>query len=216
MSDARPPAVPRLVLASASPRRLALLRQIGFEPGLVQPTDIDEHPLPGELPRVHAERLASEKANAAVLALQARGERGPYVVLAADTVVASGRRILPKAMSVADVEACLSHLSGRRHAVITALVAVSDDGRARARTVSSFVKFKRLSSTEIARYCAHGEGLGKAGGYAIQGAAAAFVPWFSGSYSNIVGLPVYEAAQVLSAFGLAAAPQGRPDATDAT
>lgn len=199
---------PRLVLASASPRRLALLRQIGLEPAAIVSTEIDERPQSAELPLAHAERLAREKATAAVGSDALGTLAPPFVILAADTVVAAGRRILPKAKSDGDVRTCLAQLSGRRHRVITALCVLSDGGALRERVVTSTVRFKRLSDAEIDHYCDGGEGLGKAGGYAIQGAAAAFVPWLSGSYSNIVGLPLYETAQLLGSFGFILGPAG--------
>ena len=184
-----------LVLASASPRRLALLRQIGFEPAVVDPAGIDETPLPGELPPAHAARLARAKAEAV-----ARRHPGAFI-LAADTVVACGRRILPKPEDEATARACLTLLSGRRHRVIGGVVVIAPDGAAAARLVTSRVAFKRLSEAEIAAYLAGGEWHGKAGGYAIQGRAAALVRWLEGSYSHVVGLPLYETAQLLAGRG---------------
>ena len=197
---------PRLVLASASPRRLMLLRQIGLEPHGIVSTEIDERPRPQELPGDYASRLAREKAEAARSSGVVKGVPPPFCILAADTVVAVGRRILPKAQTERDVRSCLALMSGRRHRVITALCVATDQGDVRLRGVVSAVRFKRLSKWEIDRYCDGGEGLGKAGGYAIQGMAAAFVPWLSGSYSNIVGLPLYETAQLLGSFGLRPGP----------
>ncbi len=184
---------PTLVLASASPRRLALLAQIGVVPNRVIPTDIDETPLVDELPRQYAQRLARAKA-AAVAA------PGCYV-LAADTVVAAGRRILPKAETEADVRRCLTLLSGRRHRVMTAAVVRAPDGRHGDRLVQSVVGFSHLSEGQIADYIASDEWRGKAGGYAIQGRAAAFIRFLSGSYSNVVGLPLFETAQLLRGLG---------------
>lgn len=189
-------AAPRLVLASASPRRRALLAQIGISPDSVDPADIDERPLAGETPRAHARRLARAKAHAVAA-------RHPgAAVLAADTVVACGRRILPKAETEADARRCLGLLSGRRHRVIGGVCLIRPDGTAGDRVVTSTVAFKVLSADEQARYLAGGEWRGKAGGYAIQGRAAAFVRFLSGSYSNVVGLPLFEVAGMLAAAGI--------------
>jgi septum formation protein len=184
-----------LVLASASPRRLALLRQIGIEPDAVDPAEIDETALKGELPRAHAQRLAQAKA-AAVAARQS----GAFV-LAADTVVALGRRILPKAEDEATARRCLEQLSGRRHAVLGGIVLVAPDGRIGRRLVTTAVRLKRLTGPEIERYLESGEWQSKAGGYAIQGRAAAFIPAINGSYSNVVGLPLAETAALLAGLG---------------
>ncbi|QCO03806.1 Maf family protein [Azospirillum argentinense] len=190
----------RLVLASASPRRLDLLRQIGVVPDAVDPADIDESPLPRELPPQHALRLAGEKA-AAVAA------RHPSAfVLAADTVVACGRRILPKAEEEKQARACLALLSGRRHRVFGGVVLLSPVGDGEAlrrsdRLVRTDVTFKSLSHEETESYIAGGEWQGKAGGYAIQGRAAAHVRWIGGSYSNVVGLPLFEVAALLRGAG---------------
>jgi septum formation protein len=184
-----------LVLASASPRRLALLHQIGFGPAIVDPADIDETPLLGELPPAHAARLARAKAEAV------RPRHPGAFILAADTVVACGRRILPKPENEATARTCLALLSGRRHRVIGGIAVVTPDGRVAARLVTSRVAFKRLSEAEIAAYLATGEWHGKAGGYAVQGRAAIFVRWLEGSYSNVVGLPLYETAQLLAGRG---------------
>jgi septum formation protein len=189
------PPVP-LILASASPRRLQLLSQIGLAPDAVDPADIDETPLKGELPEAHAARLAREKA----LAVATR--RPGVLVLAADTVVACGRRILPKADDEATARACLALLSGRRHRVITALALARPDGRLAERRVTSIVAFKSLSPDEIAAYVEGGEWRGKAGGYAIQGRAAALIRFLSGSHSSVVGLPLYETASLLEAAGI--------------
>ena len=184
---------PPLVLASASPRRLALLAQIGITPDQVAAADIDETPHRDELPRIYAERMASEKA---------RRVAGPGAyTLAADTVVALGRRILPKADDEEDVRACLALLSGRRHHVLTALVLVAPDGGVSARLCDTVVAFNRLLPQQLDAYAACGEGVGKAGGYAIQGRAAAFTRFLSGSYSGVVGLPLFEVAQLLRGRG---------------
>ena len=184
-----------LVLASASPRRLELLRQIGLEPAEVAPADVDESPLSGELPRSHAQRLAREKA-AAVAALYPSS-----FVLAADTVVATGRRILGKAESPAQARSHLQRLSGRRHRVHGGIAVIAPDGRLAERLVTSVVRFKRLDEHEIAAYLASGEWQGKAGSYAIQGCAAAFIPSINGSYSNVVGLALAETVALLRGLG---------------
>ena len=187
--------VPLLVLASASPRRLELLRQIGIEPDRVDPAEIDETPGRDEEPAAHALRLAEEKLRAVM-----PRHPGAYV-LGADTVVACGRRILPKAMDEGSARRCLELLSGRRHRVHSGIALASPDGHVSLRRVDSQVAFKRLSGDEIAVYVASGEWRGKAGGYAIQGRAAALVSWMAGSYSNAVGLPLYETAQLLNGLG---------------
>ncbi len=186
---------PRLVLASASPRRLDLLRQIGLEPDVVVAAEIDETPLRDETPRRLALRLAAGKA-----AVVAPGHPDAFV-LAADTVVAVGRRILPKVETEADGRACLKLLSGRPHRVLTGVAVTSPDGRLATRLVESRVHFKRLTATEIDSYLRSGEGLGKAGGYAIQGRAGAMVTTLQGSYSGVVGLPLYETANLLAGLG---------------
>jgi septum formation protein len=185
----------RLVLASASPRRLALLEQIGLKPDLVAPSEIDETPLKQERPRQLALRLAVEKGHAA------KAAHGGDFVLSADTVVACGRRILPKAVTAEEARACLHLLSGRAHDVITGVAVLAPDGREASRIVESRVTFKRLSREEMEGYIAGGEWQGKAGGYAIQGAAAALVTDISGSYSSIVGLPLYETTCLLEGLG---------------
>jgi len=185
-----------LVLASASPRRLVLLAQAGIVPGRVIAPEVDETPLRGELPRVYAVRLALAKAEAV-----ARRETDA-LVLAADTVVACGRRILPKAGTPDEVGHCLSLLSGRRHQVITALAVASPGDKIRTRIVTTRVAFKVLTPREIADYVAGGEGIGKAGGYAVQGRAAAFVSRIEGSYSGVVGLPLCETATLLARVGV--------------
>ena len=186
---------PLLVLASASARRLDLLRQIGLEPDRIDPADIDEIPRPGELPPAHAMRLAENKARAVM-----PRHPGAYI-LAADTVVACGRRILPKPLDAASARACLKMLSGRRHRVYGGIALASPDERLTLRRVDSHVTIKRLSDAEIAAYLCSGEWRGKAGGYAIQGRAAALIRWVSGSYSNVVGLPLFETFQLLIGRG---------------
>jgi len=181
-----------LVLASASPRRLDLLRQIGLEPAAIDPADTDETPAPAEAPRVYALRMAMAK-----LAVVAPRHPGA-TVLAADSVVALGRRILPKADTEADARRCLTLLSGRRHRVLGG-IAVGSAGKVRTRLVETVVRFKRLEPSEVEGYIRSGEWQGKAGGYAIQGRAAAFVAFLSGSYSNVVGLPLFETAAMLRA-----------------
>jgi septum formation protein len=185
----------RLALASASPRRLALLEQIGLKPDLVCPSDIDETPLKGERPRQLALRLAVGKG-------QAAQEKQPGdFILSADTVVAVGRRMLPKAETEAEARACLELLSGRTHDVLTGIAVLAPDGRQASRVVESRVSFKRLSHLELEGYVASGEWQGKAGGYGIQGIAASLVIEISGSYSSIVGLPLYETAALLEGLG---------------
>ncbi len=186
-----------LVLASASPRRLDLLARLGVVPGAIDPADLDEAPLAGELPRLHAQRLARDKA----LAVAAR--HAGAVVLAADTVVAVGRRILPKAEDEATARRCLALLSGRRHHVLTGVAVIDAGGRLRERLSDTIVTFKPLTALEIDTYIAGGEWAGKAGGYAIQGRAEAFVRWLAGSHSGVVGLPLYETRGLLTASGIA-------------
>ena len=188
--------IPTLVLASASPRRVDLLRQVGIEPRQIDPADIDETPRPRELPRLYALRMAGAK-------LAAVASRHPgAIVLAADSVVACGRRILPKAEDEETARRCLDLLSGRRHRVLGGVAVAHPDGSVRTRLVETAVTFKRLSPDEIDAYVAGGEWHGKAGGYAIQGHAARFVRFLSGSYSNVVGLPLFETAAMLAAAGL--------------
>ena len=186
---------PLLVLASASPRRIGLLEQVGIRPDLVDPADIDETPLKGELPRRHAARLAEAKARCV-----AARHAGAFV-LGADTVVAVGRRILPKAEDPAEARRCLELLSGRRHRVFGGVALVTPERGLLNRLVVTAVTMKRLSRREIEDYLASGEWRGKAGGYAVQGRAAAFVAAISGSYSNIVGLPLYETHALLRGAG---------------
>jgi septum formation protein len=182
-----------LVLASASPRRLDLLRQIGLEPDAIDPADADETPRPRETPRGYALRMAEAK-------LAAVMPRHPEaLVLAADSVVAVGRRILPKAETETEARDCLALLSGRRHKVLGGL-AIGRAGKVRTRLVETAVRFKRLEKSEIEAYLLSGEWRGKAGGYAIQGRAASFVAFLSGSYSNVVGLPLFETAALLKAL----------------
>ncbi|HEX3887375.1 MAG TPA: nucleoside triphosphate pyrophosphatase [Phenylobacterium sp.] len=190
-----PQSPPRLVLASASPRRFELLRQIGLEPNEVDAADVDESPLKDETPRRLAQRLAADKAEAVA------ARHGESYVLAADTVVALGRRVLPKAESADQVGACLQLLSGRAHRVLTGLCVIAPGGRRARRLVESRVHFKRLTPADIERYLNTGEGLGKAGGYGVQGRAGAFVTALQGSYSGVVGLPLYETANLLGGLG---------------
>jgi septum formation protein len=186
---------PLLVLASASPRRLELLRQIGIVPDRVDPADIDETPLRNELPPANALRLAREKAQ------RVMPRYAGAFVLAADTVVACGRRILPKPTDEDTARHCLELLSGRRHRVHSGIALVGPDGRMAVRRVDTKVAFKRLSREEIGCYLKSREWYEKAGGYAIQGRAAALIRFISGSYSNVVGLPLYETAQLLAGRG---------------
>ncbi len=185
----------RLILASASPRRLDLLARIGVIPDAVEPADIDESMLPGELPRVHALRLAGEKADA----ISARFPDD--LILAADTVVAVGRRILPKVEDEATLRRCLALLSGRRHRVLTGVALALPGGGQRNRLVETMIAIKRLSPDEIDYYAAHGEWRGKAGGYALQGYGEVYVRHIAGSYSNVVGLPLAETRHLLKSAG---------------
>ena len=192
---------PKLVLASGSPRRLALINQAGIEPDALQPADIDEIPLKGELPRACANRLARAKAEAALAAVRLDEElRGAYII-AADTVVAVGRRILPKAELLDEAAQCLRLLSGRNHRVHTGICLVTPKEAFRQRLVETRVRFKRLSDDDIEAYLASGEWRGKAGGYAAQGLAGSFVVKMVGSYSNVVGLPLYETVSLLFGEG---------------
>ena len=185
-----------LVLASSSPRRRDLLAQIGVVPDAIRSPDIDESPRKGELARPYAERMASEKALAVP---RQEGE----VVLAGDTTVALGRRILPQAENEGDVARFLRLLSGRRHRVHSAISVIDANEKQRTRCVTSQVKFKRLSEEEIAAYADSGEGIGKAGGYAIQGRAAGLIDFLAGSHSGVVGLPLFETRALLKAAGIA-------------
>ncbi|MBA3669385.1 MAG: septum formation protein Maf [Sphingomonas sp.] len=185
----------KLVLASASPRRLELLKRIGIVPDAVVPADIDEHVKPGEPPRDHALRLAREKA-LAVAAIEPDA-----LVLAADTVVAVGRRILPKVEDEATLRTCMALLSGRRHRVLTGVALVAPDGTIRAKLGETMIAMKRLSAEEVDYYASHGEWRGKAGGYALQGYGEVYVRHIAGSYSNVVGLPLGETRLLLKAAG---------------
>lgn len=186
-------AAPSLILASASPRRRDLLARLGIEPRAIISADIDETPLRAELPRPYAIRIAREKAIAAA---------DPAAhVLSGDTVVACGRRILPKAEDEATARRCLHLLSGRRHRVFSAVCLRAPDGMLREKLSETVVRFKQLSPQEIDNYIAGGEWHGKAGGYAIQGAAEALVAWIEGSHSGIVGLPLFETRALLKAAG---------------
>lgn len=185
-----------LILASASPRRVDLLARLGIVPAAIDPADIDETPGRTELPRDHAKRLAREKC--AAVAARHPGR----VVLAADTVVAAGRRILPKAEDEATARACLEILSGRRHRVITAVSVIDAAGTVREKVSETIVIFHRLSPDDLAGLIAAGDWQGKAGGYALQGAAEAHVRWLSGSWSGVVGLPLSETRLLLRAAGL--------------
>jgi septum formation protein len=191
----------RLVLGSASPRRLALLAQIGVKPDAVLPAEIDETPRPREGPRGLAERLAGEKALASAAMAGNRADLATCLTLAADTVVGVGLRILPKCETRDEAEACLDLLSGRGHRVFTGLALITGRGAVRRRLVETRLRFKRLSPNEVEAYLASGEWRGKAGGYAIQGLAGAFVERLVGSYSNVVGLPLAETAALLAGEG---------------
>jgi septum formation protein len=191
-----------LVLASESPRRLALLAQAGITPDAVLPAAIDESVLKGEAPRVHALRLAVEKARRVESEWPSLSKDGkPAFILAADTVVAVGRRILPKAQDDAEVRTCLKLLSGRRHQVITAVALINPQGKLRTRIAMTRVSMLRLTEDEIGTYVEGREGVGKAGGYAIQGRAEALVKEISGSYSNVVGLPLALTVALLKGAG---------------
>lgn len=199
---ANPPiARPKLILASASPRRLALLQQAGLDADALLPTDIDETPRRGESPRAYAIRIASEKAAAAAKLRATRAELKESFLIAADTVVAVGRRILPKAETREEAEECLQLLSGRQHRVYSAVSLITPRGHERKRLAEARLRFKRLGSTEIEAYLATGEWRGKAGAYAIQGRAGAFLVKIVGSYSAVVGLPIYETVSLLAGEG---------------
>jgi septum formation protein len=184
------------LLASASPRRRELLTRIGVVPDAVVPADIDETPLRGERPRNHATRLAAEKARAAAAL------RPDAIILAGDTVVGVGARILPKAEDEATARACLTLLSGRRHRVFSGIAVITPDGTLREALSETIVRFKRLTRQEIDTYLAGGEWHGKAAGYAIQGSAEGFCTWLSGSHSGVVGLPLYETRRLLLSAGM--------------
>ena len=186
--------IPTLILASSSPRRRELLARLGVEPARIASPDIDETPRKGEVPRVYALRMAAQKA---VAVPRASGE----IVVAGDTTVAVGRRILQQATDADMQRRFLTLLSGRRHHVLSAVAVIDGDGRLRSRMSDSIVRFKRLSPEEIESYIESGEGLGKAGGYAIQGSAEALIDWMAGSHSGVVGLPLYETRSLLRASG---------------
>jgi septum formation protein len=192
---------PKLVLASGSPRRVMLVNQAGIEPDALRPTNIDETPKRGELPRACANRLARAKADAALELVRADDELNGAYILAADTVVAVGRRILPNAELLDEAAQCLRLLSGRNHRVHTGICLVTPDQAYRQRLVETRVRFKRLSEEDIEAYLASGEWRGKAGGYAAQGIAGSFIVKIVGSYTNVVGLPLYEATTLLAGEG---------------
>jgi septum formation protein len=192
---------PKLVLASGSPRRVSLMNQAGIEPDALRPADIDETPHQGELPRVCANRLAYGKATTALNGIGPDDDVYGAFILAADTVVAVGRRILPKPELVDEAAQCLRLLSGRSHRVYTALCLITPKRRYRQRVVETRVRFKRLSSDDIESYLASGEWRGKAGGYAAQGLAGTFIVKMVGSYTNVVGLPLYETIALLAGEG---------------
>ena len=197
MSAAKtPPSISaKLILASASPRRRELLARIGIVPDCILPADIDEDPQAGEIPKPHALRLAIGKAQAIA------PEHKDAFILSADTVVGVGRRILPKAEDVDTAKQCLKLLSGRGHRVFTGVCLITPDGRQIEKVVETRLKMKRLSATEITQYLDSGEWDGKAGGYGIQGLAGAYISQISGSYTNVVGLPVYETRNMLLGSG---------------
>ena len=192
---------PKLVLASASPRRLALLERIGLTPDLLNPSDVDETPAKRETPRRLSIRLAAEKAKAALAMPRVRALGDTVFMLAADTVVALGRRILPKAETRQQAEECLWLLSGRSHWVYSTVHLIAPGGRSSSRCVETKVRLKRLSRDDVKVYLASGEWQGKAGGYAIQGRAEALVRHLQGSYSGVVGLPLYETVHLLEGAG---------------
>jgi septum formation protein len=192
---------PKFVLASGSPRRLSLVNQAGIEPDALRPADIDETPSRGELPRACANRLARKKAEAALSQVSVDDELKGAYILAADTVVAVGRRILPKAELLDEASQCLRLLSGRVHRVYTAVCLVTPKETFRQRLVETRVRFRRLSEEDIEAYLASGEWRGKAGGYAAQGLASTFMVKLVGSYTNVVGLPLYETTALLEGEG---------------
>lgn len=193
MNVAPRPSHPILVLGSASPRRLELLARLGIQPERTAPADIDETPQPHEIPRVYARRMAVEKS-------QAISDEQAFV-LTGDTVVAAGRRILPKAEDERTARKCLELLSGRRHRVYSAVALKAPDGSIREKMSETHVRFKRLSEEEIRRYLESGEWHGKAGGYAIQGSAEGLIDWIQGSHSGVVGLPLFETRALLKFAG---------------
>lgn len=192
---------PKLILASASPRRLALLQQAGVEPDLLSPVEADETPLKSEAPRSLAKRLANVKAEMALENMKRSGDDKNSFILSADTVVSVGRRILPKAEMLDEASYCLRLLSGRSHKVFTGVTLVTPKGQFRQRLVETRVRFKKLSNDEFESYLASGEWRGKAGGYAIQGIAGVFIVKLIGSYTNVVGLPLYETTSLLQGEG---------------
>jgi septum formation protein len=192
---------PKFILASGSPRRLGLINQAGIEPDALRPADIDETPIKGELPRACANRLARLKAEAALSLVGVDEELKGAYILAADTVVAVGRRILPKAELLDEASQCLRLLSGRNHRVYTGVCLVTPKESFRQRLVETRVRFRRLSEQDMEAYLASGEWRGKAGGYAAQGIAGTFIVKVVGSYSNIVGLPLYETVSMLTGEG---------------
>ncbi len=194
-------ALHKLVLASGSPRRIELLQQAGIEPARVFPADVDETPQRAEHPRSLAKRLARAKAEKARQALNGDPEFANAFILAADTVVAVGRRILPKAELTEEASSCLKLLSGRAHRVYSGVCLINPSGRLRERLVETRVRFKRFSREELESYIASGEWRGKAGAYAVQGLAGSFVVKLVGSYTNVVGLPLYETVGLLTADG---------------
>lgn len=191
----------KLVLASGSPRRIELLQQAGIEPDRIFPADLDETPLRAEHPRSLAKRLSREKAEKAHATVSKEADWAGSYLLAADTVVAVGRRILPKAEHADEASNCLQLLSGRSHRVYSGVCLITPAGKVRQRLVETRVRFKRLSREEIESYIASGQWRGKAGGYAVQGLAGSFVVKMVGSYTNIVGLPLYETVSLLSGDG---------------
>ena len=191
----------KLVLASASPRRLALLEQAGLVADLLNPADVDETPRRRETPRALSLRLAIDKARAAAVAPLVQALAGPVFVLAADTVVAVGRRVVPKPQSAEEARAALELLSGRSHHVYTSICVITPQGASRSRVVDTKVRFKRLTREDIDAYLTSGEWRDKAGGYAIQGRADAFVRSLNGSYTGVVGLPLHEVMSLLQGNG---------------
>jgi septum formation protein len=192
---------PKLILASGSPRRLALLQQAGIEPDMLSPVEADETPLKSEAPRSLAKRLSNLKAEMALENMKRSGDNEDSFILSADTVVSVGRRILPKAEMLDEASYCLRLLSGRSHKVFTGVTLVTPKGAFRQKLVETRVRFKKLSNDEFESYLASGEWRGKAGGYAIQGIAGVFVVKLIGSYTNVVGLPLYETTSLLQGEG---------------
>ncbi|MCA1970783.1 unnamed protein product [Ciceribacter sp. T2.26MG-112.2] len=193
----------KLILASGSPRRLDLLKQVGIEPVRLMPMDLDETPKKSEHPRSLARRLSTDKARAAYDEIRRDPVWNDSYIVAADTVVAVGRRILPKAEYLEEASSALHLLSGRSHWVFTGVCLITPSGTVRQKIVETKVRFKRLSGLDIESYLASGEWRGKAGGYAVQGIAGCFVQKLVGSYTNVVGLPLFETLQMLSGEGFA-------------